>query len=187
VNHYLLLCASILCASCAAQEVPDVRTEKTTSVPEWDLTLVEVAYCRPESDVCATEIHIEGRGTERKLLASGLTGPFLPLLKSEALFACENNSVMGTKGPALFGLTGTKTELPPHPGYLHDCIAVGTGEEVMLIYNLVESGKPYSLVRIISSDGKVLVERRFDSNGELSFVVSGKQYRARVPTPEWPG
>src|SRR5690349_2456435 len=112
-----LLLVGAVAFTCNAQEAPDVVTERTTAVPAWALTLVEIERCRPESDACDTELYVEGPKRKRRLLGSGLTGPFVPLLKAKNVFSCESNEVMGTKGPVLMGLNGKKALLPPHPGY----------------------------------------------------------------------
>ncbi|QSX40563.1 hypothetical protein [Shewanella cyperi] len=168
-----------------AQEAADPVTERTSIISEWALTLLEIERCLPESDVCGIELYIQGP-KEKHQLGANLTGPFFPLLKAKKIFACENNDVMETKGPELIDLNGNQTLLQPHPGYLRDCSLVGTGEEVLMHYSLVDT-KPFNLIRIFSSNGEILLEKRMDSEGVVEFTLLGQSYQVLVPAPEWPG
>lgn len=178
---------SILVISCAclAQEAPDVVTERATFIPAWSMTLVETEHCRPESDICSIKLHAEGKNKIRHLIASNLVGPFIPLPKAKRVFSCEDNALMETDGPELIGIDGSMIALPAHPGYLRDCNTVGTGEELLLIYSLLDQ-TPYSLIRIIDSAGYLIVEKRMNSAGIIEFTVSNRRYQTHIPAPEHP-
>ncbi len=183
---FLLLVTSVIAAGCAAEEAPDVSSEESAPVSAWAVKFVTIEHCRPESDVCGTDLYLEDQGKVRRKLMSDMQGPLLLLLKSKKIFACESNAIMETKRPVLIGLAGKTVDLPIHPGYLRSCSIVGTGEEVMLNYSLVEAEQPYSVVRVVNSDGGVLVEKRFNSEGEVEFMILDQKHRANVPAPDWP-
>ena len=58
---------------------------------------------------------------------------------------------------------------------------------LLLQYNLVADGKPYNLVRVVSADGNVVLERKFDDEADLSVSEGTKTYRVRIPAPDFPG
>ena len=170
-----------------AQQPQEVVTEKSRPVEAWSLTLIERDHGPPESDAILTDLFIVPTKGQRRLLIQNLVGPFVPLIKARKIFSCELNDSMMTKGPLIIDLKGQKQELPSHPGYVRDCTTVGTGEEMLLHYNLAENGKFYNLVRVFDSSGRILVERKLDTEGSIDFEVSKRKYSVTVPAPQFPG
>jgi hypothetical protein len=172
---------------CCALEAQEVVWEDTTYVEAWSLSLVEQMHGPAHSDAIRTDVFLVDGNGSRRLLVKDLIGPLVPLPNGKRIFSCEANSVMQTRGPLLVDLDGTTEALPQHPGYLRNCEAVGTGEQMLLHYNLIGSGGAYNLVRIFDSAGHMLLETRLESEGEIQFEVAGQVYRLAIPAPELPG
>jgi len=65
---------------------------------------------------------------------------------------------------------------------------VGTGEQVLVQYDEIDSpdSAPFSIVRVYGAEGEMLVEQRFDHEGNIAFSVDSKPYSAEVLEPEMP-
>ena len=175
-------------AGVVVSQEPKVHvSEHSTVVSGWSAKLIERMHGPQESDAVLVDLFLQEAGGARRLLAKNLVGPFIPLVRSRRVFACESNAAMETKQPLLIDLRAAQHMVAKHPGYLRDCTRVGSDEEIMLHYNLTENAAPYNLVRIIGSDGRILIDRRLNTEGDVEFEVSGKRYRVHVPAPEFPG
>lgn len=169
-----------------ASGAQDTLRERTTAVPSWNATLIERERCTARSNTCEVELLLQETNGAPRTLATGMLGEFLVLERSRQVFLCEGTSSPEMKGPVLIAVRGASTLLGNHPGYLRGCGVTGTGEEVLLVYSLVKSGRPYNLVRILDSSGKMIVERRLDGAGDVEFSVAGRTFHVNVPTPELP-
>jgi len=165
----------------------DSLRERTTAIAAWSATLIEREHCSRGRAVCEMELLLQDTNGAPRSLARGLAGEFLVLERSQQIFSCEDNRTVETKGPVLISRRGSVTLIGNHPGFLRGCGVTGTGEEVLMVYSLVKNGRPYNLVRIWDSGGRMLVERRLDEAGDIEFSVSGRTYHTHVPTPEPPG
>jgi hypothetical protein len=164
-----------------------ITKDRTVAVKSWNAALIERERCVPESDACYMELLLkDARGTTRSL-ARGLAGDFIVLERARRVFSCEYNAISQTKAPILIMLSGSTVSLSDHPGFLRSCSATGSGEEVLLLYSMVEGGRPYNLVRLLDSSGKSILEKRLNDAGDVDFSVSGKTYHAHIPMPELPG
>jgi hypothetical protein len=170
-----------------ASAAQDTLRERATAVASWNATLIERERCIAKSNACEVELLLQEANGVPRILARGMVGEFLVLERSQQVFLCAGTSVLGTKGPVLVPLRGSMSLVGNHPGYLRGCGVTGTGEEVLLVYSLVKSGRPYNLVRILDSGGKLIVERRLDEAGDVDFSVAGRTFHAHIPTPELPG
>lgn len=185
----LVAAFAVLAASThsVAQQPGDVVTERISYVDPWNVTLIEREYCKPDSDVCQVELLITDGEGKRRSLAKGLQGRFVPLKRARKIFSCEDNTILSVPKPLLIDLDGAKQELPDHPGHLQNCSAVGTGEEVLLVYVMLDAEGLYTLSRVLASTGKTLAEKRLRAAGSIEFTVEGKVHRAAVPAPQYPG
>lgn len=177
---------AVVVGTAIADGPPEVTSENVRVIEAWTLKLIEVSHGPPESDAILIDLYVE-RGEKRRLLAKNLVGPFVPLQRAKKIFSCEANDAMNTVGPVLVDLKGKKTKLPRHPGFLRDCITVGTGEELLLQYSLMDGSALYNLVRVIDASGRTLIEKRLSAEGDVEFTVSGKSHQVRIPAPEVPG
>jgi hypothetical protein len=164
----------------------DTLRERATPVASWNATLIERERCTAKSGTCEVELLLQETNGAPRTLARGMVGEFLVLERSRQVFLCEGSLALEPRGPVLVPLRGSMTLLGNHPGYLRGCGLTGTGEEVLLVYSLVRSGRPYNLVRILDAGGKQIVERRLDEAGDVEFTIAGKTFHANVPSPEPP-
>lgn len=164
-------------------------TEDRTAVAAWKADLVSCGYGPAQSDAVETTLFVKEEGQALRRLAAGLAGPLHPLPAARRVFACEDNSILGTAAPLLIGLDGKARTLLPHAGSQRSCDVVGTGEQVLVQYDDAADAdsKPFSVVRVYDADGNVLVEQRFEQEGSVAFTVDGKPYTAEVLQPELPG
>jgi len=169
-----------------ASGAQDTLRERETAVTSWNATLIERERCVAKSSTCEVELLIQEKNGVPRTLASGMVGEFLVLEGLHQVFLCEGTTTLETKGPVLIPIRGSMTLVGTHPGHLRGCSVTGSGEEILLVYSLVRSGRPYNLVRILDSGGKLIVERRLDEAGDIEFSISGRTFHAHVPTPEFP-
>ena len=161
--------------------------ESTRRVPEWDSSLVFCVYGPEDSDAISVDVYIVNATGAQTRIAQDLVGDFIPLPKARVIFACEYNAIMQSARPMLLDLQGKKTLLPEHPGYLRTCESVGSGEQVLVQYDQVEeSNHLFSTVRIYSSSGQLLVEKKIVEAGVVEFSDAGKAYSVPVNKPELP-
>ena len=169
-----------------ASGAQDTLRERATPVASWNAALIERERCTTKGGSCEVELLLQETNAAPRTLAKGMVGEFLVLERSRQVFLCEGSSALQTMGPVLVPLRGSMALLGSHPGYLRGCALTGTGEEVLLVYSLVRSGRPYNLVRILDAGGRLIVERHLDEAGDVEFNVAGKTFHAHVPTPEAP-
>jgi hypothetical protein len=89
--------------------------------------------------------------------------------------------------PIIVDLRGRRTQLPRHPGYLRGCERIERSNLLFLHYNLMTDGKPHNLIRVVTTEGKLVLEKALYEAAELSVSHGGRTYRVRVDAPDWPG
>ncbi len=163
-------------------------TEDHLPVAAWKADLVTCSYGPAESDAIESTLYVQEADQPLRRLATGLTGTMHPLVIARRVFACQENTILGTTAPMLIDLYGAARALLPHAGSLRACNTVGTGEQLLLQYDDVAGADsaPFSIVRVYGSDGEPLIEQRFDHEGSIAFSVDGKPYTADVLEPEMP-
>lgn len=163
-------------------------TEDRVPVAAWKADLVSCSYGPADSDAIESTVYVKEADQPLRRLATGLTGTLHPLAIARRVFACQENTVLGTTAPMLIDLEGKAKTLLPHAGSLRDCNVVGTGEQVLVQYDDAASpdSAPFSIVRVYGAEGELLVEQRFDHEGSIAFSVDGKPYTAEVLEPEMP-
>lgn len=163
-------------------------TEDRMPVAAWHADLVTCSHGPAESDAIESTLYVKEADQPLRRLAAGLTGTLHPLAIARHVFACQENTVLGTTAPLLIDLEGHAKALLPHAGSLRDCNVVGTGEQVLVQYDEIDSpdSAPFSIVRVYGAEGEMLVEQRFDHEGSIAFSVDGKPYSAEVLEPEMP-
>jgi hypothetical protein len=199
MKSLVILLAGLLLAGCQRQaptaaqhglcpsDTSGLVTEDVAEVPAWKARLVSCTYGPAESDALESTLYVQEEGQPLRRLATGLAGTLHPLLASQRLFSCQDNAVLSTTAPLLIDLQGKATALLPHAGELRACNTVGTGDQVLVQYDVaIDDGPPYSFVRVYGAEGSLLVEQRFDHEGSVAFAVDGKPYTGEVLEPERP-
>lgn len=163
-------------------------TEDHLAVPAWQATLVSCAYGPAEAEVPDATLYLQEAGQPVRRLAVGLVGTLHPLPMAKQLFSCQDNGASQTTAPLLVGLEGKSVALLPHAGLLRACTVVGSGEQVLVQYDLdvPQGAPPASLVRVYDADAALLIEQRFEHEGRIAFSVGGKPYEAEVLEPAEP-
>jgi hypothetical protein len=166
---------------------PEVVREESVSVPAWSAQVVQRHHGPRGSDAILIDVFIVERGN-RRLLAKDIVGPLVLFEDKRRILSCESqgSAVVG-QGPIVLNLDGRRTQIMKHPGYLRECRRIERSNLLLLQYNLMAEGKPYNLVRVLSAEGKVVLDRKFDDEADLSVSDDGKTYRVRIPAPDLPG
>jgi len=195
MNKALVACLAFgvtLLAACQEKpkeaEVAEFVEEEMREVEAWSVKLVQRHHGPRDSDAILLDVSVLDKAGTRRLLAKDIVGPILLFEKERKVISCESQgSTMVGRGPILFDLNGRKENGPEHPGYLRECKQIEASNLVLLHYNLVREGKPYNLVRILDTDGKVVLEKELYRVGEVKVRRAEKMYRVQVPEPDWPG
>ena len=161
--------------------------EESVDVPTWSARIVQRHHGPRDSDAILIDVFLVERG-KRRLLAKNMVGPLVVFEDKRRILSCEaqGSAVVGD-GPIVLTLDGAQAQIMEHPGYLRECARIEHSNMLLLQYNLVADGKPYNLVRVVSADGNVVLERKFDDEADLSVSEGTKTYRVRIPAPDFPG
>jgi len=165
----------------------EVVREESVNVPAWSAQVIQRHHGPPRSDAILIDVFLVEAGN-RRLLAKNIVGPIVLFEDKRRILSCESQgSAIVGRGPIVFDLAGRRTQLMNHPGYLRECERIERSNLLLLHYNLMADGKPYNLVRVLNAEGKVVLEKKFDEEAELTVSDAGKTYRIRIPAPELPG
>ena len=187
-GHRTVLVVVLLASQWAYGAQWSKPVERATPVPAWGATFVESERCVVESDDCEMTLYLQPNGSKRRLLASHVVGAVIALGPWRTIFSCEENSILGTSAPLLISLEGKVTHLRAHAGFLRQCMVVGDGAGVALIYNLgVEKSGLYNIVRVFDGAGKLVLEKNMPKSGEVEVTIGSQTYKVPVPEPEEPG
>jgi hypothetical protein len=167
--------------------VAEVVKEESRSVAAWSGQLVQRQHGPPNSDAILLDLSIVDSTGSQRLLAKDLLGPVLVFEAERKIVSCESSGTMVGVRPIVIDLNGRQVVGPDHPGYLRQCKEVEDSNLAFLHYNLVRQNKPYNLVRMIDTDGRLVFEKEMSTIGEVEVRAAGRTYQVHVPEPEWPG
>lgn len=187
---YAAVLAALL-ASCEEkpQEVGkrEIMREEVTDVESWSTKVVQRLHGPPNSDAILVDVTLVDRAGNSRSLVKNIVGPLVFFEEERKIVSCESEGSMVGWGPIIFDLSGHRTNGPEHPGYLRQCDRIEDSSLLLLHYNLMKDGKPYNFARILSTQGKVVLEKELYTAGEFEVSLGEKKYRVRVPEPELPG
>jgi hypothetical protein len=169
--------------------VPTTPATRALSLPvTWTAPAVfERGSCDPGIGACGAskvDLLVSRPDGSTQAFASGLVGEFIALPGSSRIFACSWNVSAGElSSPVIVDLNGDRTALPEHAGPVRICARTGSGEEVLLVYTMAQTGKSLTLARVFDAGGALLAEKTFEAAGTVEFTVAGKPYAATVPGP----
>ena len=169
-----------------AGELEFVQKE-STHVSAWSSTIIQRYHGPQDSDAIYLDLSLVEKNGARRVLATNIIGPIVLFEEEKKILSCEDNGIVTGIKPIIFDLNGRKKEGPQHPGHLRECERIERSSLLLLHYNLVKDGKPYNFIRILDTDGKVVLEKESHSAEEIVVSYEGKMYRVRVPQPDWPG
>lgn len=153
---------------------------KALSLPaSWkDAPISERRSCGTEGCSATMDLLTSRADGSTQLLATGVTGDFLALPSSHRIVDCANKAAVSQPAIAsIVDLHGARFMLPAHPGPVRTCADAGTGDEVLLVYSMVdEAAKSYALARVVSADGTLIAERKFRKEGPVKFRKGSRRY-----------
>lgn len=189
VHLMLAVCLLGGCQEKPAEKSNDeVVWEETKFVAAWSANLVQRHRGPANSDAIVSDLILSDRTGKARELAIGIVGPIVLFEAQERIFSCEaRGAIMTGKAPMVFNLEGNSLEGPEHPGYLRTCFRIQDSSLLLLHYDLMREGKPYSVVRVLDLGAKVVLEKELDGPAELEVSDEGKLYRINIPEPEFPG
>jgi len=166
---------------------PEIVKQESTYVEAWSATIIQKYHGPKDSDAILLDLSLVDKNGVSRLLAKNIVGPIVLFEEEKKIFCCEDQgAIVGIK-PLIIDLNGGMIKGPKHPGDLRQYNRIEHSNLLLLLYTLVKDGKPYSLIRIFDTDGKIVLEK--DSYTEEEIVVSyeGKMYKVGIPQPDWPG
>lgn len=188
-NHFgvIILIAILLPKSQLMADEIEVVREERINVVGWSAQVVQKFHGPRESDAIFLDVMLVENTGLTKVLAINLVGPIIVFEKERKILSCEANNIIKGDRPVILDLEGRKWEGPKHPGYLRDCYQIEGSNLLLLHYNLVKNGKPYNLARLLSTGGRIVLDKEVSGSSEFNVLYEGKTYRVRLPEPEWPG
>jgi hypothetical protein len=168
---------------------PAALAESThrTSIPEWNLTLVQRDSAPAGSDAFHVIFQLVSAKGDVVAESPPLYGPVLVSRPNRELFSCEGNGVDQGAEALIFDLAGNISGRIKHVGFLRQCGVSDDGRIYWLHYNVVKNGVPYNLVLLVGSGGTVLLTQHLDGGGVVTLERQGQIYTFRIPDPELPG
>jgi len=166
---------------------PEVVREESVNVSAWSAQVVQRHHGPRGSDAILIDVFLVERGN-RRLLAKNIVGPIVLFEDKRRILSCESQgSAIVGQGPIVFSLEGGQTQIMKHRGYLRECGRIERSNLLLLQYNRMADGKPYNLVRVLSAEGKVVLDKKFDDEADFTVSDDGKPYRVHIPAPDLPG
>jgi len=166
---------------------PEFVREQAVNVPAWSMQVVQRHHGPMNSDAIVIDLFVVEKGKRRRL-AKNIVGPIVLFEEQRRIVSCESEgSAIVGQGPLALDLNGRRVQLMKHPGYLRTCARIERSALLLLHYNLVGNGAPYNLIRVVATDGRVVLDKKLQGEGEVSVSEGGRTYRIFIPAPELPG
>ncbi|PYI79898.1 MAG: hypothetical protein DME26_22645 [Verrucomicrobia bacterium] len=182
----------VLFLACQAAPVmageSEIVREESIDVAAWSAKVVQRSHGQPNSDAVLLDLIVVEKGRTR-VLAKDIIGPIAIFDGQRKIISCESQgSAMVGRGPIIFDLDGRKTDGPKHPGYLRQCARVERANLLLLHYNLVRDGKPFSFARLSTPKVQSCANGSFIARASSVFCKAGKRiesaYRSQIGQDE---